>query len=148
MGRSPIPPELPGIFEKSSRRYDREASVDLSRNFNDGPENFAARIRSLQQNVLYEDRWRNGWIFRERMFDLRSNGTVKRIGLVLWAVLLLCLGLNTCVSLVPSGSLAIVLVTCLLVGLPALGASVAAIWTACFFRPRAPHSHLRHHGHY
>ena len=106
-------------------------------------------MRSLQQNITWEDGLRNGPIFREQMFDLRSNGTVKRIGLILWALPLLCLALSTCVSVVSNDSVALALATCVLIGLPALGASAAAIWTACFLRPRTGHNHLRrHHGHH
>jgi hypothetical protein len=115
----------------------------LSRNFNDGPENFADRIRSLQQNVTFADFQRNRWLFYGQMFDLRCNGTVKRIGLVLWAVLLLCFGVSACASALSNGSLALALATCVLLGLPTLGASLAALWTAFFLRPRTRSSHLR-----
>jgi hypothetical protein len=120
----------------------------LSRNFNDGPENFAERVRNLQRNTTWEDRQRyalaSAYFYRQT-FDLRSNGKVKRVGLVLWAVPLLCFGLSACVSVVSYSSLALAVATCIFVGLPALAASGMAIWTACFLRPPAPRNHLRRH---
>jgi hypothetical protein len=118
----------------------------LSRNFNDGPENFAERVRSLQRNTTWEDRKRHALAadyFYNQTFDLRSNGRVKRVGLVLWAVPLLCVGLAACVSVFDSRSLALALATCVFVALPVLAASGVAIWTAFFLRPRAPRNHLR-----
>jgi hypothetical protein len=120
----------------------------LSRNFNDGPENFAERVRCLQRNTTWEDRRRQALAadyFYRQTFDLRSNGKVKRVGLVLWAVPLLFSGLGACVLVVSNGSLALALATCVFIGLPVLAASGVAIWTACFLHPPAPRNHLRRH---
>jgi hypothetical protein len=114
--------------------YDCAANGNMSRNFNDGPENFAERMRSLQRNITFEDSQRNARVFYDQMFDLRCNGTVKRIGLLLWAVPLLCLGLSSAVSALSSGS-ALGLILGVILGVPSLGASVVAIWTAFFLRP-------------
>src|SRR6266481_751135 len=66
--------------------------------------------------------------------------TVKRVGLVLWAVLLLCFALSTVASAVSSRPVAIAIATCVFVGFPPLAVSAAAIWTACFLHPRPPRS--------
>ena len=113
----------------------------MSRHFNDGPENFADRMRNLQRNITFADSQRNAPIFYDRMFDLRCNGTVKRIGLLLWAIPLLCLGLSSATSALSNGS-ALGLILAVILGVPSLGASAAAIWTVFFLRPPR---HRRHH---
>ena len=77
-----------------------------------GRRTFAARMRSLQQDITFEDRQRNIPIFYDRVFDLRWNGTVKRVGLVFWAVLLLCSALSTFSSVVSNTPAAIAHATC------------------------------------
>ena len=124
---------------------------DMSRNFNDGPENFAANIRSLQQNILWEDRLRNSQAFYNGLFDLRSNGPVKRVGLVLWAAPLVIFGLGTCFSVLSSHrSTILALAICVVLGIPAITASAAAIWTACFLQPprSGSNQHSRRHLHH
>jgi hypothetical protein len=121
----------------------RRVESDLSRNFDDRPENFAARMESLQHNVTWEDGQRNGPILYDRMFDLRCNGTVKRVGLLLWALLLICIALGTCASALSSGPLPAALAIFVFLGIPALGAAGSAIWTVFFLRPPARRSHLR-----
>ena len=118
----------------------------MSRNFNDGPENFAANIRSLQQNILAEDRWRNSWVFYNNLFDLRSNGTIKRIGLILWAVLLILPAVTLCSVALSSGSFQ-ALASFALIGIPSLLAAVAGLWTACFLHPPRHGTHFHHHRH-
>jgi hypothetical protein len=121
----------------------------LTKHLHDGPENFAERIRSLQQNVTWQDSQRNAPIFYNQLFDLRSNGGVKRVGLILWALPLLVLGMSACASALSHGSFVLAVATCLLLGAPSFVASAAAIWTACFLRaPLANHRVHRHHGHH
>ena len=115
----------------------------MSRNFNDGPENFAANIRSLQQNILWEDRWRNSRVFYNNLFDLRSNGTIKRIGLILWAMLLILPAISLC-SVALSSSSFLALASFVLIGIPCLLAAVAGLWTACFLHPQRHGTHFHH----
>lgn len=107
--------------------------------YRDGADKVTAYVRGVEQNILPEDRARNGYIFRDNLFDLRSNGPVKRFMLLVWATPLICWGLFTCTSALNSVSSVASLATCFLVGVPAIAASLMAIWTAFFLRPRGRH---------
>lgn len=113
------------------------------------PKEFDANIRSVQRNILVKDRIRNTRIYYDGIFDFRSNGLIKRIGLLALAGLICLPALGVCISalhrltvgLVSTNSVMMTIAVMVFVGLPALGSSFAAVWVALFLRPQ-PSSRL------